>query len=85
MENSGYNFSGMNNRYGDLISDPGLSPNAGKPSRPLSKYWCFGSLNGIFIACNRSCSSPYGSRTKKILVRPKCFILYFFFLSKIDC
>lgn len=80
MENSGYNFSGMNNRYGDLISDPGLSPNAGKPSRPLSKYWCFGSLNGIFIACNRSCSSPYGSRTKNIRKVHMFYFFYFFYI-----
>lgn len=49
MENSGYSFSGKNNRYGDLISDPGLIPNAGKPSSPLSKYNC-GSSNGTLMA-----------------------------------
>lgn len=55
-ENSEYNFSGRNNRYGDFISDPGLMPNAGKPSSPLSKYRC-GSSNGILMAVWRSCSS----------------------------
>lgn len=49
MENSEYNFSGRNNRYGDFISDPGLMPKAGKPSSPLSKYnW--GSSKGTLMA-----------------------------------
>lgn len=56
MENSEYNFSGRNNRYGDFISDPGLMPKAGKPSSPLSKYNC-GSSKGTLMAVWRSCSS----------------------------
>lgn len=55
IENSGYSFSGKNNRYGDFTSDPGFIPNAGKPSSPLSKYNC-GSSNGTLMAVWRSCS-----------------------------
>lgn len=61
MENSEYNFSGRNNRYGDFISDPGLMPNAGNPSSPLSKYSC-GSSNGTLMAVWRSCSSEKWSK-----------------------
>lgn len=45
------------------MSDPGLKPNAGKPSEPSSKNWFFGSLNGMAIAWVRSCSS-YKSENK---------------------
>lgn len=55
IANSAYSFSGKNNRYGDLISDPGLMPNAGNPSSPLSKY-SIGSSNGTLMAVCRSCS-----------------------------
>lgn len=56
IENSEYSFSGMKRRYGDFISDPGIRPYAGNPSRPSSKYWVFGLLNGTPIACSKSYS-----------------------------